>query len=115
MPNPSEPSQQLALLRHDQVVYEDQTVYVSGNAYFGCEFHRCTMVMSGGPSILSDCQFGGCIWHLNVILHDHGQATAFLGVLQGTVLPSLPSLAPAQPSAQAAEGVPSSEDAGAPA
>ena len=39
----------LSLLRHDDVVFDDQTVYSSGHAYFGCEFHRCTIVNTGQP------------------------------------------------------------------
>lgn len=59
------------LLRHDNVVFQDQAVYTSGNAYVGCTFRRCTMVAVGlGNAVFDHCNFEACTWHINVIVHD---------------------------------------------
>lgn len=59
------------LLRHDNVVFQDQTVYTTGNAYIGCIFRRCMMVAVGlGNAAFERCNFEACAWHINVIVHD---------------------------------------------
>jgi hypothetical protein len=59
------------LLKHENRVFEDQTVYATGNAYVGCVFRRCVLVaVSAGGMVFDECRFEACVWHLNVVVHD---------------------------------------------
>ncbi len=88
----SQPVPPVHLLRHDGVIFEDQTVYLTGNAYFNCEFKRCAFVVVGTPfSVLNGCKLEGCIWHLNVVLHDQQQAMGFVEFLKNVVQRSVPT------------------------
>jgi hypothetical protein len=70
------------LLRHDSIVFEDRTVYVSGNAYFDCSFTRCTMVVRESPCYLEKCVFEGCVWHIDMLIHDPEQVVGLMGLLE---------------------------------
>ncbi len=60
------------LLSHNEAIFEDQTVYLTGHAYIGCTFRRCTLVMrSAGDVILNSCHFEACVWHLDLLISDH--------------------------------------------
>jgi hypothetical protein len=47
------------------------------------------MVITGNPSILDNCSFDGCIWHVNVLLHDYDQSKALLDMIV-SLLGSIP-------------------------
>ncbi len=83
----------IALLRHDNVKFQDQTVYFTGNAYFGCEFHKCVIIVKGLPYFYQNCKFNGCIWHLDLILHDREQAIGLQKFIAENIALSLPSVA----------------------
>jgi hypothetical protein len=85
-------SEMVSLLRHDRTVFENQTVYITGNAYVACEFHRCTLVFTGFPFALEDCEFRGCIWHLNILLHDPRQTEEVIELLSEMVLQTVPRI-----------------------
>ncbi|MGE5609239.1 MAG: hypothetical protein ACM359_08290 [Bacillota bacterium] len=60
------------LLKHENRVFEDQTVYATGNAYHGCIFRRCVLVAASVNNMVFDqCSFEACVWHLNFVVHDH--------------------------------------------
>ncbi len=60
------------LLSHHEAIFEDQTVYLTGHAYIGCTFRRCTLVLkSTGDVILNSCHFEACVWHLDLVISDH--------------------------------------------
>jgi len=82
----------VTMLRHDDTVFEDQILYVTGNAYFGCEFHRCTMIFRGFPCAFDTCEFRGCIWHVDCLFHDQEQLKQFREV----VLPLMQQTIPKQ-------------------
>ncbi len=59
------------VLKHEDRVFEDQTVYATGNAYHGCVFRRCVLVAaSAGNMVFDQCSFETCAWHLNFVVHD---------------------------------------------
>ncbi|MFI5377727.1 MAG: hypothetical protein ACHRHE_00355 [Tepidisphaerales bacterium] len=59
------------LLKHENRVFEDQTVYATGNAYHACVFRRCVFVAaSPGNMVFDECVFDACAWHLNFVVHD---------------------------------------------
>lgn len=78
------------LLPHDGASFDDQVVFLTGNAYRNCAFNRCTMVIKGFPFQLDACSISGCIWHLDLTLHDENQTLSILKIIQETVLKSLP-------------------------
>lgn len=81
----------VTLLRHDQVIYEDQTVILTGQAFFGCEFHRCVLVLAGFPTHVEHCELDSCIWHINMVIHDPAQLSNLMETLT-LARPGLPKL-----------------------
>jgi|SRR6516164_8454895 len=82
------------LLHHQKKVFEDQVVYAGGNAYTECVFMRCTIIVRD-DSVFHHCTFDGCIYHLDIIIHDHEKFDFITGFLNSIVKPSLP-VAPAR-------------------
>jgi len=81
------------LLRHCDVSFSDQVVYLTGHAYERCTFVRCTMVVQGtGNTALVECSFIACAWHLDVILHETGQLEDFETNLLPMIRASVPTL-----------------------
>ena len=80
----------VALLRHDNAEFDDQIVYATGNAYFGCDFTRCVILLKGFPFHFNTCKFIGCIWHIDIVIHDHGQLNALRALMDDVMTKSLP-------------------------
>jgi hypothetical protein len=81
------------LLRHSDLSFSDQVVYLTGHAYERCTFVRCTMVVQGtGNTALVECSFIACAWHLDVILHETGQLEDFEANLLPMIRASVPTL-----------------------
>lgn len=58
------------LLLHTNAVFEDETLYLSGNAYTGCTFRRCMFIVGDIPFSMSGCGFDTCVWRLEMTVHD---------------------------------------------
>ena len=81
------------LLRHSDVSFSDQVVYLTGHAYERCSFVRCTLVVQGtGNTALVECSFVACAWHLDVILHETGQLEDFEANLLPMIRASVPTV-----------------------
>jgi hypothetical protein len=82
-----------ALLFHENRIFEDQTIYLAGNAYYGCTFRRCTLVIREAPMSMDTCTCDGCIWHIDMLVHDLASWERFLqgsALMMGQCLPRLP-------------------------
>jgi hypothetical protein len=87
------------LLRHSNLTFRDQTVYLTGHAYERCHFTRCTFVVQGtGNTALIECDFVACVWHLDIILHEKEQLDDF----ERNFLPMMQASIPTPPPAEAA-------------
>lgn len=85
------------LLKHENTIFEDQTIYATGNAYVNCTFRRCVLVVvSSAEMIFDQCQFQACAWHLNLVVHDH-KSCAALETLLGLARQSVPTAAGGPP------------------
>lgn len=79
------------LLVHENVIFEDATVYLTGNAYFDCTFRRCTLIVREPAMVLTGCEFdSSCIWHIDMIIHDHEMWAAFLKTFSEFIAKTLP-------------------------
>ncbi len=78
---------------HDDVVFDDAVIYLTGNAYRGCKFNRCTFVLRSDVYLLSSCHFATCTWHIDLLIHDKKQVEFLIGFLSEMIKPSLPRLA----------------------
>lgn len=70
------------LLLHDDLVIEDQVVYATGHAYRRCKFNRCTFYVRDLQGVFEECNFSGCVWHLDMIVHDPAQLPAIENLLR---------------------------------
>ena len=70
------------LMLHDDLVIDDQVVYVTGHAYRNCKFNRCTFFIRDLNAVFEYCTFAGCVWHLDMIIHDRQQLPALAQLLQ---------------------------------
>jgi len=80
----------ITMLLHRNVVFEDETVYLAANAYFGCTFRRCVLIMRESVSHLEQCTFDSCIWHLDLLAHDQATWDEFLRTVAPMIAQSLP-------------------------
>jgi hypothetical protein len=76
------------LLLHEDLVIDDQVVYVTGHAYRKCKFNRCTFLLRDLIGVFDHCDFNACVWHLDVLIHDPNQLPALEQVV-GIVRSSL--------------------------
>ena len=66
---------------HKDVVYEDTVIYLSGNAYESCEFHRCVFVHAGVPGVLRNCRINTCLLHLQLLINDQDACDSLIKLL----------------------------------
>jgi hypothetical protein len=62
-----EPSNML-LTKHDGVTFQNQTVYISGQAFIRCRFVGCTLVLRETVYYLEACTFERCNWHVDWVM-----------------------------------------------
>ena len=63
------------LVLHEGQKYSDQVVYLSGHAYKGCSFLRCTFIVRSEPFHMENSEMTSCAWHIDTLVHDkHGLA-----------------------------------------
>lgn len=70
------------LMLHDDLVIDDQVVYVTGHAYRNCKFNRCTFYVRDLMAVFDHCTFAGCVWHVDMIIHDPEQVPAISQLLK---------------------------------
>jgi len=58
----------MLLTKHEGVTFRNQTVYISGQAFVGCTFVDCTLVLRETVYYLQDCTFDRCNWHVDWVL-----------------------------------------------
>jgi hypothetical protein len=58
----------MLLTKHEGVTFENQTVYVSGQAFVRCNFVACTLVLRETMYHMDACSFDRCNWHVDMLL-----------------------------------------------
>jgi hypothetical protein len=58
----------MLLTKHEGVKFQNQTVYISGQAFINCTFTDCTLVLRETIYYLKDCTFDRCNWHVDWVL-----------------------------------------------
>ena len=58
----------MLLTKHENKTFENQTVYISGQAFIGCTFTACTLVLRETIYHLDRCTFERCNWHVDRVL-----------------------------------------------
>ena len=61
-------NRQLVLTKHENVTFEHETVFISGQAFVNCRFVGCTLVLRDGIFHLEKCAFERCNWHVDMLL-----------------------------------------------
>lgn len=56
------------LTKHENLNFSDEVLYLSGHAYLGCTFERCTLFVTNTPFYIEGCTFSSCNWRLEVDL-----------------------------------------------
>jgi len=80
-----------SLLLHEDAAFDDQVIYATGHAYVRCAFNRCTFIFRGAPFHISNCKIIGCVWHIDVLLHDKPSANALIKLVNETILAAVPA------------------------
>lgn len=83
------------LVRHDNITFNDQTVYMAGHAFANCTFDRCTMVVRESTGVLENCAFNNCVWHLDVLVSERERFRQLVDHIGPLLLNSLPAAADA--------------------
>ncbi len=58
----------MLLTKHENETFHNQTVYISGQAFIGCTFTACTLVLRETIYHLDRCTFERCNWHVDRVL-----------------------------------------------
>lgn len=58
----------MLLTKHEGETFTNQTVYISGQAFIGCSFTACTLVLRETVYHLDKCTFERCNWHVDWVL-----------------------------------------------
>lgn len=102
---------QVRLLMHKDVVYEDDDVLLTGHAFVNCTFRRCTLTLRDGASHMERCTFEACVWRLDMLVHDVSQMQ-HLRSLMAYIERSLPGAALFSDGAYGTVGKPGGETEG---
>src|ERR1700744_1534451 len=58
----------MLLTKHDGETFQNQTVYISGQAFIRCKFIACTLILRETLYHLQECSFERCNWHVDWVL-----------------------------------------------
>jgi hypothetical protein len=58
----------MLLTKHEGVTFQNQTIYISGQAFVRCTFIACTLVLRETVYYLEGCTFDRCNWHVDRVL-----------------------------------------------
>jgi len=58
----------MLLSKHEGLTFQNQTIYISGQAYVRCRFVGCTLVLRETVKYLEACTFERCNWHVDWVL-----------------------------------------------
>lgn len=58
----------MLLTKHEGETFQNQTVYISGQAFVRCKFIACTLVLRETIYHLEGCSFERCNWHVDWML-----------------------------------------------
>jgi hypothetical protein len=58
----------MLLTKHEGETFQNQTVYISGQAFVRCQFIACTLVLRETVYHLEGCVFERCNWHVDWVL-----------------------------------------------
>jgi hypothetical protein len=66
--NPSHHNAVMLLTKHEGATFQNQTIYISGQAFVRCTFVACTLVFRETVYHLEGCTFDRCNWHVDRVL-----------------------------------------------
>ena len=58
----------MLLTKHEDQTFQNQTVYISGQAFVRCNFVACTLLLRETVYYMESCSFDRCNWHLDAVL-----------------------------------------------
>ncbi|MDP9173738.1 MAG: hypothetical protein M3O30_07715 [Planctomycetota bacterium] len=58
----------MLLTKHEGVTFQNQTIYISGQAFVRCAFVSCTLILRETLYHLEGCSFERCNWHVDRVL-----------------------------------------------
>ena len=58
----------MLLTKHEGETFQNQTVYISGQAFINCTFIACTLILRETVYHLQNCSFERCNWHVDWVL-----------------------------------------------
>lgn len=58
----------MLLTKHEGETFQNQTVYISGQAFIRCKFTACTLILRETLYHLQECSFERCNWHVDWVL-----------------------------------------------
>jgi hypothetical protein len=58
----------MLLTKNEGVTFQNQTIYLSGQAFIGCTFQQCTLILRDTVYHIDRCTFERCNWHIDKLL-----------------------------------------------
>ena len=83
----------MSTMLHQNVVYDDHPVYLSGASFKDCTFRNCTLIVKNIDTIGSfeNCQFERCVWYLEAMISDRESWEQFELNIAPSIRLTLPS------------------------
>jgi hypothetical protein len=92
----------MLLTKHDGQTFQNQAIYLSGQAFINCTFQQCTLILRDTVYHIDRCTFERCNWHIDKLLM-WGNAE---GIAELKTLTTMMETALQQQQAQMGEGSP---------
>lgn len=67
---PADGQEELTAIVHRGVVFEHQTIHVTGHRYVDCTFRRCTLAVRTPWVAMDRPAFDSVAWHLDLLVYD---------------------------------------------
>jgi hypothetical protein len=58
----------MILTKHEGATFQNQTIYISGQAFVRCNFVACTLVLRETLYHMENCSFERCNWHVDRVI-----------------------------------------------
>jgi hypothetical protein len=55
----------MLMTKHEGQTFQNQTIYLSGQAFIDCKFIACTLILREMVCHLDKCGFDRCNWHID--------------------------------------------------
>lgn len=86
----------MSTMLHQNVVFDNHPVYLSGASFKDCTFRNCTLIIKNLDTVggFENCEFDRCVWYLEAMVSDRDAWERFQQQIAPSIQLTLPHPAP---------------------